>query len=212
MNTSYETAIAHLRNADPVLGDLMAHCGPCTLEPGDTDPFVTLYRAIIAQQLSGRAASTITERLEALFDGDVLTPAGILATPDETLRSLGLSRQKQASLKDLASKTSDGSLPLAALATLSDEDVMRQLTQVRGIGVWTAEMFLIFSLGRLDVFPVGDLGIRKAIQRVYGYKKMPAVSTMHRHARKWAPYRTIATWYLWESYDGPQPDGAMMML
>ena len=212
MNTSYETAIAHLRNADPVLGDLMAHCGPCTLEPGDTDPFVTLYRAIIAQQLSGRAASTITERLEALFDGDVLTPAGILATPDETLRSLGLSRQKQASLKDLASKTSDGSLPLAALATLSDEDAMRQLTQVRGIGVWTAEMFLIFSLGRLDVFPVGDLGIRKAIQRVYGYKKMPAVSTMHRHARKWAPYRTIATWYLWESYDGPRPDGAMMML
>ena len=212
MSTSYETAIAHLRNADPVLGDLMAHCGPCTLGPGDTDPFVTLCRAIIAQQLSGRAASTITERLEARFDAGILTPEGILATPDDTLRSLGLSRQKQASLKDLASKTSDGSLPLAALATLSDDDVMRQLTQVRGIGVWTAEMFLIFSLGRLDVFPVGDLGIRKAIQRVYGYKKMPAVSTMHRHARKWAPYRTIATWYLWESYDGPRPDGAMMML
>ncbi len=205
MSVSYETAIAHLCTADPVLGDLMVRCGPCTLEPGDTDPFVTLCRAIISQQLSGRAASTITERLESLFDSGVLTPEGILATPDETLRSLGLSRQKQASLKDLASKTSDGSLQLAVLPTLSDDEVTRQLTQVRGIGVWTAEMFLIFFLGRLDVFPAGDLGIRKAIQRVYGYKKMPAVVTMHRHARKWIPYRTIATWYLWESYDGLPP-------
>ena len=205
MSVSYESAISHLRAVDPVLGDLMARCGPCTLEPGDTDAFVTLCRAIISQQLSGRAASTITERLESLFDGAMLTPEGILATPDETLRGLGLSRQKQASLKDLANKTSDGSLQLTVLSALSDDDVTRQLTQVRGIGVWTAEMFLIFFLGRLDVFPVGDLGIRKAIQRVYGYKKMPAVSTMHRHARKWVPYRTIATWYLWESYDGFPP-------
>ena len=205
MSVSYESAISHLRAADPVLGELMARCGPCTLEPGDTDAFVTLCRAIISQQLSGRAASTITKRLESLFDGAMLTPEGILATPDETLRSLGLSRQKQASLKDLANKTSDGSLQLTVLSALSDDEVTRQLTQVRGIGVWTAEMFLIFFLGRLDVFPVRDLGIRRAIQRVYGYKKMPAVSTMHRHARKWAPYRTIATWYLWESYDGLPP-------
>lgn len=205
MNTPYEAAVAHLRGADPVLGDLMARHGPCTLAPGDADPFVTLCRAIISQQLSSRAASTITERLEGLFGSGVLTPEGILATSDETLRSLGLSRQKQASLKDLASKTSDGSLQFAALPALSDDEVMRCLTQVRGIGVWTAEMYLIFSLGRLDVFPVGDLGIRKAIQRVYGYKKMPAVVTMHRHARKWMPYRTIATWYLWESYDGLPP-------
>jgi 3-methyladenine DNA glycosylase/8-oxoguanine DNA glycosylase len=201
-NAPYETAIAHLRKADPVMGDLMAHCGPCTLEPGNTDAFVTLYQSIISQQLSGRAASTLTERLEALFASGLPTPEGILALPDETLRGLGLSRQKQASLKDLASKMSDGTLQLAELAALSDDEVMRQLTQVRGIGVWTAEMFLIFFLGRLDVFPVGDLGIRRAIQRVYGYKKMPAMVTMHRHARKWVPYRTIATWYLWESYDG----------
>lgn len=205
MSASYETAIAHLRAADPVLADLMVRCGPCTLEPGDTDPFVTLCRAIISQQLSSRAASTITERLESLFDCGVPTPEGILSTPDGTLRSLGLSRQKQTSLKDLASKTSDGSLQLCVFPALSDDEVTRQLTQVRGIGVWTAEMFLIFFLGRLDVFPVGDLGIRKAIQRVYGYKKMPALSTMHRHARKWAPYRTIASWYLWESYDGLPP-------
>ena len=208
MSVSYETAIAHLRAADPVLAELMVHCGPCTLKPGDTDPFVTLCQAIISQQLSGRAASTITERLESLFDFRVPTPEGILATPNETLRSLGLSRQKQASLKDLASKTRDGSLQLSGLSTLSDDEVTRQLTQVRGIGVWTAEMFLIFFLGRLDIFPVGDLGIRKAIQRIYGYKKMPALSTMHRHARKWAPYRTIASWYLWESYDGLPPTAA----
>ena len=196
MNARYETAIAHLRAADPVLGDLMARCGLCTLEPGNTDPFVTLCRAIIAQQLSSRAASTITERLEALFDAGVLTPEGVLAVPDETLRSLGLSRQKQASLKDLATRTLDGSLPLAALAALSDEDVMRQLTQVRGIGVWTAEMFLIFSLGRRDVFSVGDLALRLGVERVTRRKLTP--EQIVEVARRWSPYRSVASLYLWK--------------
>ena len=205
MNAPYHTAITHLRHADPVMGDLMTRSGPCTLEPGNTDAFLTLCQSIVSQQLSSRAADTIIGRLEALFGSGLPTPQGILALPDETLRGLGLSRQKQASLKDLSMKTLDGSLQLGELAALSDEEVTRQLTQVRGIGVWTAEMFLIFFLGRLDVFPVGDLGIRKAIQRLYGYKKMPAVVTMHRHARKWAPYRTIASWYLWHSYDGVPP-------
>ena len=205
MTEPYDTAIAHLREADPVMGELMARSGPCTLEPGSTDAFLTLCQSIISQQLSSRAASTIIERLEALFDFGLPTPDGILALPDETLRGLGLSRQKQASLRDLSLKTIEGSLQLGELSMLSDEEVTRQLTQVKGIGVWTAEMFLIFFLGRLDVFPVGDLGIRKAIQRLYGYKKMPAVVTMHRHARKWAPYRTIGSWYLWHSYDGVPP-------
>ena len=205
MNAPYAAAITHLRKADPVMGELMARSGPCTLEPGSTDAFLTLCQSIISQQLSSRAAGTIIERLQALFDCGLPTPEGILALPDETLRALGLSRQKQASLKDLSLKTIEGSLQLGELAGLSDEEVTRQLTQVRGIGVWTAEMFLIFSLGRLDVFPVGDLGIRKAIQRLYGYKKLPAVVTMHRHARKWAPYRTIGSWYLWHSYDGVPP-------
>ena len=205
MNAFYDTAIAHLRKADPVMGDLMTRSGPCTLEPGNTDAFLTLCQSIISQQLSSRAAGTIIERLQALFDSGLPTPEGILALPDETLRGLGLSRQKQASLRDLSVKTIEGSLQLGELGALSDEEVMRQLTQVRGIGVWTAEMFLIFFLGRLDVFPVGDLGIRKAIQRLYGYKRMPAVVTMHRHARKWAPYRTIGSWYLWHSYDGVPP-------
>ena len=205
MTEPYDSAIAHLREADPVMGELMARSGPCTLEPGSTDAFLTLCQSIISQQLSSRAASTIIERLEALFDFGLPTPDGILALPDETLRGLGLSRQKQASLRDLSLKTIEGSLQLGELSMLSDEEVTRQLTQVKGIGVWTAEMFLIFFLGRLDVFPVGDLGIRKAIQRLYGYKKMPAVVTMHRHARKWAPYRTIGSWYLWHSYDGVPP-------
>ena len=205
MTQPYDAAIAHLRKADPVMGDLMARSGPCTLEPGSTDAFLTLCQSIVSQQLSSRAAGTIIERLEKLFDSGLPTPEGILSLPDETLRGLGLSRQKQASLKDLSTKTIDGSLQLGELATLNDDEVTRQLTQVRGIGVWTAEMFLIFSLGRLDVFPVGDLGIRKAIQQLYGYKKMPAVVTMHRHARKWAPYRTIGSWYLWHSYDGVPP-------
>jgi DNA-3-methyladenine glycosylase II len=205
MNAPYDTAIAHLRKADPVMGDLVARSGPCTLEPGSTDAFLTLCESIISQQLSSRAAVTIIERLQGLFDSGLPTPEGILALQDETLRGLGLSRQKQASLKDLSMKTIEGSLRLGELATLSDEEVTQQLTQVRGIGVWTAEMFLIFGLGRLDVFPVGDLGIRKAIQRLYGYKKMPAVVTMQRHARKWVPYRTIGSWYLWHSYDGVPP-------
>ena len=205
MNAPYDVAISHLRQADPVMGDLMSRSGPCMLEPGSTDPFLTLCQSIVSQQLSSRAAGTIIDRLQALFDSGLPTPEGILALPDETLRGLGLSRQKQASLKDLSLKTIEGSLQLGELDGLSDAEVTRQLTQVRGIGVWTAEMFLIFSLGRLDVFPVGDLGIRKAIQRLYGYKKLPAVVTMHRHARKWAPYRTIGSWYLWHSYDGVPP-------
>ena len=205
MNAPYDTAIAHLRKADPVMGELMARSGPCTLEPGSTDAFLTLCQSIVSQQLSSRAAGAIIERLQALFDSGLPTPEGILELPDETLRALGLSRQKQASLKDLSLKTIEGSLQLGQLAGLSDDEVTRQLTQVRGIGVWTAEMFLIFSLGRLDVFPVGDLGIRKAIQRLYGYKKLPSVVTMHRHARKWVPYRTIGSWYLWHSYDGVPP-------
>ena len=205
MNAPYDVAISHLRKADPVMGDLMARSGPCTLEPGSTDAFLTLCQSIVSQQLSSRAAGTIIDRLQALFDSGLPTPEGILALPDETLRGLGLSRQKQASLKDLSLKTIEGSLQLGELDGLSDAEVTQQLTQVRGIGVWTAEMFLIFSLGRLDVFPVGDLGIRKAIQRLYGYKKLPAVVTMHRHARKWAPYRTIGSWYLWHSYDGVPP-------
>ena len=160
-----------------------------------------LCRSIVYQQLSGKAAGTIMRRFLGLYDSDTLTPEALLRTTDDTLRSIGLSRQKIAYLKDLATKVQDGALQLALLSMHSDVEVMHQLMGVKGIGRWTAEMFLIFALGRLDVFPVDDLGIRKAMQRAYGYKRLPAPVTMHRHARKWIPYRTIATWYLWRSLE-----------
>ena len=195
-------AIAHLQHMDPVLGHIIARCGPCTLQPRELEPLVMLCRSIVYQQLSGKAAGTIMMRFLGLYDPDALTPEALLRTADDTLRGIGLSRQKIAYMKDLATKVQDGALPLAKLPMHSDAEVMHQLMSVKGIGRWTAEMFLIFALGRLDVFPVDDLGIRKAMQRAYGYQRLPAPVTMHRHARKWVPYRTVATWYLWRSLDG----------
>jgi DNA-3-methyladenine glycosylase II len=187
---------------DPVLGHIIARCGPCTLQPRELEPLVMLCRSIVYQQLSGKAAGTIMMRFLGLYDPDALTPEALLRTADDTLRGIGLSRQKIAYMKDLATKVQDGTLQLTRLPMHSDAEVMHQLMSVKGIGRWTAEMFLIFALGRLDVFPVDDLGIRKAMQRAYGYKRLPAPVTMHRHARKWVPYRTVATWYLWRSLDG----------
>ena len=196
-----EHVVAHLQYADPVLGQIITRCGPCILQPRDLEPFIMLCRSIVYQQLSGKAAGTIMGRFLALYEPEVLTPEVLLQTAADTLRGIGLSRQKIAYLYDLASKVRDGMLQLAALPTYSDAEVIQQLTHVKGIGRWTAEMFLIFALGRLDIFPMDDLGVRKAIQRAYGYKRLPAPVTMHRHARKWVPYRTIATWYLWRSLD-----------
>ena len=194
-------AVAHLQQADPVLGHIIVRCGPCTLQPRSLEPLVMLCRSIVYQQLSGKAASTIMMRFLGLYDPAPLTPEALLGTTEDTLRGIGLSRQKITYLKDLATKVQDGALQLAMLPMHSDAEVLHQLMGVKGIGRWTAEMFLIFALGRLDVFPVDDLGIRKAMQRAYGYKRLPASVTMHRHARKWIPYRTIATWYLWRSLD-----------
>ena len=201
MPLDYAVAIAHLQHADPVLGQIITYCGPCTLQPRDLEPLVMLCRSIVYQQLSGQAAGTIMRRFLGLYEPDALTPESLLQTTVDTLRGIGLSRQKITYLYDLAGKVQDGTLQLATLPTCSDAEVIQHLTHVKGIGRWTAEMFLIFALGRLDVFPVDDLGIRKAIQRAYGYKRMPAPVTMHRHARKWVPYRSIATWYLWRSLD-----------
>lgn len=201
MPVEHTVAVAHLQHADPVLGQIITRCGPCTWQPHDLGPFVMLCRSIVYQQLSGKAAGTIMRRFLGLYEPDVLTHELLLQTTADTLRGIGLSRQKIAYLQDLAGRVQDGTLQLAALPTYSDAEVIQQLTYVKGIGRWTAEMFLIFALGRPDIFPVDDLGIRKAIQRAYGYQRLPAPGTMHRHARKWVPYRTIATWYLWRSLD-----------
>jgi len=201
MPLDHTVAVAHLQHADAVLGQIIARCGPCILQPRDLEPFVMLCRSIVYQQLSGKAAGTIMGRFLALYEPDALTSEALLQTTADTLRGIGLSRQKIAYLHDLAGKVQAGTLRLAALPTYSDAEVIQHLTRVKGIGRWSAEMFLIFALGRPDVFPVDDLGIRKAVQRAYGYKRLPAPVTMRRHARKWVPYRTIATWYLWRSLD-----------
>ncbi|MBM3222566.1 MAG: hypothetical protein FJZ47_02000 [Candidatus Tectomicrobia bacterium] len=193
--------ILYLQQADPRLGQLMAQCGPCTLAPRDLEPFVMLCRSIIYQQLSGKAAGTIMARFLELYGTVSPEPEAVRQTSEDTLRGIGLSRQKIAYLKDLASHVQTGTLQLDTLPQQSDTAVIEQLVRVKGIGRWTAEMFLIFALGRLDVFPVDDLGIRKAIQQLYGYQRLPAPVTMQRHAHKWHPYRTIATWYLWRSLD-----------
>src|SRR5215470_1079417 len=179
----HSDAVAHLHQADLVLGQIITHCGPCTLQPHGLEPLVMLCRSIVYQQLSGKAAGTIMMRFLGLYEPGALTPKALLCTPEDTLRGIGLSRQKIVYLKDLATKVQEGALQLTMLPLHSDDEVIQQLMGVKGIGRWTAEMFLIFALGRLDVFPINDLGIRKAMQRAYGYKRLPAPVTMHRHAR-----------------------------
>lgn len=198
----FQTEIRQLKQADPILSELIERHGPCTLSSGQQAPFAALCESILHQQLSGKAAATITARFRNLYEENFPTPKALLNSKEEAIRSVGISRNKMLALKDLAQKTRDGTLQFDALAEKDDEAVIQHLIQVRGIGRWTAEMFLIFTLGRLDVFPLADLGIQKAIQQLYGYKKLPAERTMHRHGNRWKPYRTLATWYLWKHVDG----------
>ena len=196
-----DQATARLRLADPILGRAIARIGPCTLTPTGEDPFTAFAESIMYQQLSGKAAETIIKRLKALFDDAWPSPGQLLATPEDRLRAAGVSRNKVRALQDLATKTTDGTLDFAHLASQTDDEIISHVTQVRGIGRWTTEMFLIFTLGRPDVFPVDDLGIQKGIQKLYGYRKSPAKRTMLRHSEKWKPYRTVATWYVWRVVD-----------
>ena len=198
----YQKEINHLKGADPALAQLIERCGPCTLSPDAADPFAALCESILYQQLSGKAAATIASRFKALYGDAYPHPAQLLKTKDEVLRGGGISRGKLLALQDLARKAQDGAVDFKAILKMDDDAVIHHLIQVRGIGRWTAEMFLIFNQGRLDVFPVLDLGIQKGVQKLYGYKKLPAESTMRKHAEKWKPYRTIATWYLWRQVDG----------
>jgi len=162
--------------------------------------FSSVAEAIVYQQLNGKAAVTIFNRFAALA-GDPLTPAGILKLSDEQLRSVGLSKQKSAYLKDLSAKTAAGLLDFARLPALSDEEVIQHLTQVKGVGVWTAQMFLMFSLRRPNVLPTGDYGVQMAIKKHYKKRKLPKPDIMEKIAKPWVPYRSIACWYLWRSLD-----------
>jgi DNA-3-methyladenine glycosylase II len=202
----HQQAVDHLRRSDPVMESIIDRVGPCLLgHPTDRggpapDHYGALVRSIVGQQVSVHAARSMVGRLQERFGGRTPTPAQILADDPEALRAAaGLSRSKAAFLRDLAAAVESGSLVLEELDHLSDEEVAEQLTQVRGIGQWTVDMFLIFHLGRPDVLPVGDLGLRRAALLAYRLRKLPEPPRLQRLARPWRPWRSVATWYLWAS-------------
>ena len=198
--TDYTRARRLLSRRDPVIRDLIRRYGPCGLADAQhEDAFTALCHAIISQQLSTKAAATIAGRFDGLFNGSGPTAAAIARLDDLQLRAVGLSSQKIRYMRDLSSRVADGSLPLDRVNELPDEDVIQSLTQVKGIGRWTAEMFLMFRLHRPDVLPVDDLGILKAVQRAYGLRKMPRPDRLNRIGEPWRPYRSVACWYLWAS-------------
>lgn len=194
-----QEAIHHLRTTDPVLDEIIRRVGPYRIEFRDPD-FEAIAKAIIFQQLSGRVANVIFGRL-ADAAGRPLTAEGVLALRPSRMRTLGLSKQKITYIRDLARQIRDGKLNFAAMAALSDEEVIEQLTAVKGIGVWTAHMFLIFALRRQNVLPVGDLGIRAAIRKAYGLEELPTPAQVTEMARPWHPWCTVASWYLWRSVE-----------
>lgn len=199
-------AIAHLREVDPVMGRLIDSVGSCKLTLRDQGThFDAIARSIVFQQLSGKAAGTIHGRFEGLYGGRSPLPSELTETSDDRLRAAGLSRGKAAYLKDLAARVVSGELPVETLHELNDDEVITALTRVKGIGHWTAQMFLMFRLGRPDVPPDLDLGIQKGIQRAYRLRKLPSPERVKKVGAKWAPYRTIASWYLWRLLDAPTP-------
>jgi DNA-3-methyladenine glycosylase II len=205
-------AVTHLKKSDPVMRAIIERIGPCRMQFSPPE-FHSLAEAIVYQQLNGKAAATIFQRFAALA-GEPLTPKGILKVSDEQMRAAGLSKQKSAYLKDLAAKTSSGLLDFARLPALPDAEVIEHLTQVKGIGVWTAHMFLMFTLKRENVLPTGDFGVRMAMYKHYlevakksaaakksrkRKIKLPSPEQMEKIAKRWEPYRSVACWYLWQS-------------
>jgi len=220
----YDAALAcrELGETDPKLGRLIALAGPLTLAlKSSHSPFEALLEAIIYQQLNGRAAATILGRLLGIFGDLHPSPENIIATPDELFRAAGVSGGKTRALRDLAAKTLDGTVPtLARIRRMSDEDIIEHLTQVRGIGTWTVEMFLIFRLGRPDVLPLGDYGVRKGFaltyrripkNKAFSNDFLPKPEEVLRRGEKWRPWRSVASWYMWRACDlagraSPPPD------
>ncbi|MBX7083583.1 MAG: DNA-3-methyladenine glycosylase 2 family protein [Nannocystaceae bacterium] len=198
----------HLRQADPRLSALIELVGPCRLEvAAERDTFAALSKAIVYQQLTGKAAATIYGRLCAAAAGRsdrAFAPAQLAALDDASLRAAGLSRSKLLALRDLAARTSAGEVPsLARLRRMPDEAIIDVLTRVRGIGRWSAQMLLIFRLGRLDVLPVDDYGVRKGFARLLGRRQLPLPAQLERRAERWRPYRSIASWYMWRATELP---------
>ncbi len=197
-------ALRHLRRGDPVMAQLIRRAGPWAPAPErGRGPCEALVRAVAHQQLTGKAASTILGRFHALYGGTACPPPEqLLATPDEALRGVGFSRAKVAALKDIAAKTLDGTIPARrSLARMADAAIIARLSETRGVGRWTVEMFLMFTLGRPDVLPVDDYGVRNGFRIAYGRRALPTPRALARHGERWAPYRTTAAWYLWRAVD-----------
>ena len=204
---NHKHAHQHIAATDPRIAALIARSLRYNIKPAPLiRPFDALAESIAYQQLSGKAAATIFGRVRALFPrGKYLDPEKILATPDESFRAAGLSRSKIAAVKDLAAKTIDGTVPSArAIARMSDEEIILRLTEVRGIGRWTVEMLLLFDLGRPDVWPVDDYGVRKGFAKIFGRRKLPTPKQLMKLGEKWRPYRSVAAWYFWRALDVPK--------
>lgn len=209
MSYDLDTAAAHVAGSDPVMAALIERAGPCRIEIGRMDtPFQSLLRAIVFQQLNGKAAATIHGRLLALFPGEHPDPEELLAAPEDALRAAGLSRAKAAAARDLAACTLDGTVPpLDALRAMDDAAIVERLTAVRGVGPWTAEMLLLFQLGRPDVLPVTDYGVRNGFRRAFGLDGLPSPALLRSEGERWRPYRSVASWYLWRAVDMDLPAG-----
>jgi len=199
-----EEAIQFLASSDKRLGILIERVGPCHLKPKKRrSPFESLVQSVAYQQLNGTAAAIILGRVKALYPGKRFpSPEDLLATPDEKLRAAGLSRAKTAAIKDIAAKTLEGIVPTSrAIVRMSNEEIFDRLTTVRGVGPWTVEMLLIFTLGRTDVLPSTDYGVRKGFALTYGWKELPTPKELLKHGEKWKPHRTTAAWYFWRALE-----------
>jgi DNA-3-methyladenine glycosylase II len=198
-------ALKHLQTADPVLGTIIERVGPFRMQYREPS-FQTLVRSIVYQQLSGKAASTIFNRLIAAAKADPLTPEAVLRLRPARMRTLGLSKQKLTYIRELARMTRDGLVRFDHAESTADAAIIEHFTQVKGVGVWTAQMFLIFALRRLDILPTGDLGVRAAIKKAYNLAELPTPAEMEKIAASWRPYCSVASWYLWRSLEN---QGAM---
>jgi DNA-3-methyladenine glycosylase II len=206
----YRASVRHLKRVDPVLAKVIESVGPCRIQlrSGGTH-FQALVRSIVFQQLSGKAAGTIHSRFAGLFSTGEPEPVALLVLTDEQMRGAGLSRQKIAYLRDLAEKVVSGDLPLDSVHRMDDDELIDHLVQVKGIGRWTAQMFLMFRLGRRNVLPELDLGIQNAIRRAYRKRKRPGPNEVRKIGAKWSPHCTVACWYLWRSLENGDGQGTI---
>ena len=200
--TNWIDAQKALAKADPVLGALMKEVGPCTLKGNKRQPYAALLEAVAHQQLHGKAAMTIYNRFLALYGGKEPEPDALLATEDVALRACGFSTNKVLALKDIAAKAQDGTIPTRRQAArMSDDDLIKQIKTVRGVGRWTVEMLLMFTLARPDVLPIDDFGVREGFKALYHKRRQPTPAELTKFAARWSPWRSVASWYMWRALE-----------